>query len=361
MNLHEIILRPVATSEEARFQFLMQQHHYLGSLPKIGHTLWYVATFQDQWLALLSFSVAAWKCAARDHWIGWDFRHQYDRLHLIANNSRFLILPDHHHRNLASRVLSLAERRLSKDWPVCFGYPLLLLETFVDPQRFQGTIYRAANWRYVGDTRGFRRTREGYSDQPAGAKRVFLRPLHPQAQTLLSQPILASPYQHGATKIMISAEQMRILPDFFMDIPDPRRGQGRRHPLPVVLAIAVAATLCGMRGYKAISLWANDLGQKARERFRCRYRQGCYQIPGCTTIRDVLTRVDPVDLDRALQRWNAVYGETDGSLALDGKTMRQAIDEQGQQTHILGLVGHQSNICYAQKKSVHCRSKATTS
>lgn len=140
----------------------MDAHHYLGALPKIGHTLWYIATWGETWAALLSFSAAAWKCAARDAWIGWDFRIQYDRLHLIANNSRFLILPQHHHRNLASRVLALAERRLAHDWPARFGYPLLLLETFVDPRRFHGTIYRAANWRYVGDTRGFRRTREGY-------------------------------------------------------------------------------------------------------------------------------------------------------------------------------------------------------
>ncbi len=90
MNLREVILQSVATDEEAQFQALMAAHHYLGALPKIGHTLWYVATWAGQWLALLSFSAAAWKCAARDAWIGWDFRHQYDRLHLIANNSRFL-------------------------------------------------------------------------------------------------------------------------------------------------------------------------------------------------------------------------------------------------------------------------------
>ncbi len=104
----------------------MAAHHYLGALPKIGHTLWYVATWNGEWLALMSYSAAAWKCAARDAWIGWDFRHQYDRLHLVANNSRFLILPEHHVANLASRVLALSERRLVRDWPERFGYPLLL-------------------------------------------------------------------------------------------------------------------------------------------------------------------------------------------------------------------------------------------
>jgi len=76
VNLREVILQPVASAEEARFQALMQAHHSLGALPKIRHTLWFVATRQGQWLALLSFSAAAWKCAARDAWIGWDFRQQ---------------------------------------------------------------------------------------------------------------------------------------------------------------------------------------------------------------------------------------------------------------------------------------------
>ena len=125
----------------------MAAHHYLGALPKIGHTLWYVATWQGQWPALLSFSAAAWKCAARDAWIGWDFRHHYDRLHLIVNNRRLLILPEHHYPNLASRVLALCERQLVADWRARFGYPLLLLETFVDPRHFHGTLYHAANWR----------------------------------------------------------------------------------------------------------------------------------------------------------------------------------------------------------------------
>lgn len=354
LNLREITLQPVASAQEGRFQTLMQAHHYLGALPKIGHTLWYVASWSGEWVALLSFSAAAWKCGARDTWIGWDFRHQYDRLHLIANNSRFLILPDYHYPNLASRVLARCERRLVRDWRERFGYPLLLLETFVDPRQFHGTLYRAANWRYVGDTRGFRRTRAGYSDQPEASKRIFLRPLHAKAQALLSRPVLDPIYRRGAPNIMLSAEHMRALPDFFVDIQDPRRGQGRLHPLPVVLAIATAATLCGMRGYEAMGAWAADLGQKARARFRCRYRHQRYLVPSRTVIRQVLTRVDPEQLDRALQAWNAVYAPSDEALAIDGKTMCNALDNDGRQTHILGVVGHQTRVCYTQKKSVPC-------
>jgi len=120
------------------------------------------------------------------------------------------------------------------------------------------------------------------------------------------------------------------------------------------LAIAAGAVLCGMEGYKAISGWAQDLGQNARERFGCRHRNRRYAVPSRTTIREVLTRVDPDELDHALQRWNAQYGEADEGLAIDGKTMRNAVDENGRQTHILGVVGHQTQICHTQKKSVPC-------
>ena len=350
LNLLEVIVRPVDRPEEPRFQQLMQQHHYLGALPKISETLWYVATWADQWVALLSFSAAALKCSARDRWIGWDFRHRYDRLKLLTNNSRFLILPDWHIANLASRILSVCQRRLPTDWQASFGHPLVLLETFVDPQRFRGTIYKAANWIYVGDTKGFYRTRQGYSPMAQSPKMVFVKPLTPDAQRLLSRPILEPAYRTGDPKIMLSAQQMQALPEFFKDIPDPRRPQGQRHRLATVLAIAAGATLCGMRGYLAISDWAKGLGKKARQRFGCRYQNKRYLVPSLSIIRDVLIRVEPAHLDRALQRWNQCYAQQDDSLAIDGKTMCNAIDDQGYQTHIMSAIGHQSKTCYTQKK-----------
>lgn len=333
---------------------MMQQYHYLGALPKISETLWYVAVWRDQWIGLLSFSAAALKCSPRDRWIGWNFRHQYDRLKLVTNNSRFLILPDWHFPNLASRILSLCQKRLPSDWQSVFGHEILLIETFVDPRRFHGTIYKAANWIYVGDTKGFCRTRNGYSAKAQSPKMVFLKPLKTNTQALLSRSVLPQPYHIGGTKMMLSAHQMQSLPDFFSDIPDPRRAQGRRHRLSTVLAIAAGAILCGMRGYLAISDWADSLGQKARQRFGCRRQNGRYLVPSLSIIRDVLIRVDPVHLDRCLQQWNRAYGKEDQSLAIDGKTMCNAIDDQGHQTHIMSVVGHQTNACYTQKKSVRC-------
>lgn len=349
------MVRPVCASEESRFQGLMQAHHYLGALPKIGNTLWYVAFFEGYWVALLSFSAAALKCAVRDEWVGWTFRHQFDRLNLVANNSRFLILPHSHHKNLASRVLALCRRRIQRDWRERFGFSLLLLETFVDPTRYQGTIYQAANWRFLGLTKGYQRTRSGYSHTPHTPKKVFVLPLQRNTCSLLSRPFLRHGYQTGAPRMKLTAEHMRSLPDFFKGISDPRRAEGKRHRIEVVLAIAAAATLCGMRGYKAMADWAHSLGTKACARFRCRLRNRTYSVPSESVIRDVLVRVDPQELDHALQGWNAAYGSVDESLAIDGKTMCNAIDKEGRQTHIMSVVGQHSAQCYTQKKWALCR------
>jgi hypothetical protein len=331
----------------------LQQHHYLGSLPKISETLWYVATWREEWVALLSFSASALKCAARDGWIGWNFRHQYSRLKLVVNNSRFLILPNDV-PNLGSRVLALCQRRLGSDWEKTFGHGVVLLETFVDPQRFRGTVYRAANWVYVGNTRGFRRTRLGYTATPQSPKMVFVQPLQANARELLCGATLTPPYRLGESKLMLTADQMRSLPGFFSQIPDPRRAAGRRHRLSTVLALSAGAVLCGMRGYRAISDWAKSLGQKSRERFGCRRQGGRYVVPSEYVLRNVLIRVVPAHLDGALRRWNEVYAGEDESLAIDGKTMCNALDDQGRQTHVMSVIGHQTQICYTQKKSAPC-------
>jgi len=359
VDLAEVRVRPVERAEEARHQELMQAHHYLGALPKIGETLWYVATYHEEWVALVDFSAAAWKCGVRDRWIGWDFRRQYDRLKLVANNSRFLILPGGRRPNLGSKTLALCQKRLPDDWRTRFGHPLVLLETFVDPQRFQGTVYLAANWLYLGDTRGYRRVRSGYSGPVLAPKKVFVQVLQADARAVLAQPLLPPRYQTGAPTMKLTADHMRSLGEFFTAIPDPRRPQGRRHRLSVVLAIATGATLCGMRGYQAMAEWARSLGPRARERFGCRRRDGRYVVPSESIIRAVLMRVDPGLLDGALQRWTAQYGPVDASLAIDGKTLRNAIDEAGQQTHVLSMVGHESKTCYTQKKSASSRSTAT--
>jgi len=349
MRLAEIDVRPVLWCEEDRYKALMRKYHYLGFSPKIGETAWYVARYREEWVSLLGFSVSALKCSARDKWIGWDHRRQYGRLKLVVNNNRFLILPNFHVRNLGSRVLSLCLKRLAGDWLKTFGHRIVLVETFVDPILFSGTVYKASNWLCIGRTKGYRRRKEAYIPMEHG-KLIFVRQLEKNARRILSRPILDNAYQTGEVRMLLTAEQMRSLPDFFRTIEDPRRAQGKRHKLSTVLGIAAGGVLCGMQGYKAMSDWAKKLGQKARERFDCRYENGRYDVPGESTIRDILIRVDPASLDRAIRQWNETYGRSDESLAIDGKTMRSAIDKNGRQTHIMSAVGHHTKRCYTQKK-----------
>ncbi len=350
MQLSQISVRPISKHEESAYTLLMETHHYLGTIPKIGETLWYVAIYQTQWIALISFSAAALKCTARDQWIGWSYRHQTGRLKLIANNSRFLILPFQSEKNMGSRILSLCLKRLSADWSEKYHHPLLLVETFVDPERFHGGVYRASNWQEVGMTRGFRRTTAGYSAQSEHKKLIFVKSLHRRAQAILSHHQLSHHFMLGKVKMNITAQQIRSLPSFFIDINDPRRSQGRRHRLSTVLGIAAGAVLCGMRSYEAMFDWADSLSQKSREHFRCRYEKGRYTVPSLSIIRDVLTRVDPSELEAAFIAWNNTYAQDDESLAIDGKTMCNAVDEKGRQTQIMSAVGHSTGICYAQKK-----------
>jgi len=350
MLLNRVLVRAVKKDEEGKYKALMEQHHYLGDIPKIGETIWYVGCIGEEWVSLLGFSSSALRSKARNEWIGWSYRYHFDRLKLIVNNSRFLILPGWHIKNLASRVISLCLKRIVADWHVVFGHKIVLAETFVDPSRFCGTVYKASNWFYIGDTKGYSRTKKGYSEEAGEAKMMFVRPLHKDAKRILSQPILDDSYKTGGGKMKLQAEHMYSLPEFFKTIPDPRRAQGRRHSLSTVLGIASGAILCGMRGYKAISDWADNLSQKARARFSCRYENGKYVVPSETIIRLVLIGVDPVSLDKALQYWNEAYGKEDESLAIDGKVMRNAIDKDGKQVHIMSVVGHESKSCYTQKK-----------
>jgi len=132
----------------------IDRYHYLGYTPLPGAQIRYFVKDQDEILALLGFSAAAWKTEPRDSFIGWDARRRKQNLHLVANNSRFLVLPWVQSKNLASRILALAGKRLPSDWHDRYCYRPVLLESFVEKERFEGTCYKAANWIYVGDTQG---------------------------------------------------------------------------------------------------------------------------------------------------------------------------------------------------------------
>ena len=152
ISLSAVSVRPVRdASERATWDRLMDAGHYLGFRGMFGGGLRHVVEGPDGcWLALLGWCAGAFKVAARDAWVGWAPEQQFRRLHLVANNCRFLVLPAGRVPNLASRILALSRHRLSDDMEALFGHPVLLAETFVDPSRFTGSCYLAANWTPVG-------------------------------------------------------------------------------------------------------------------------------------------------------------------------------------------------------------------
>jgi len=132
----------------------VDRYHYLGYQPLPGAQLRYFARAEGRLLACFGFGAAAWTTAPRDRFIGWTPQQRAQRLPLVVNNARFLILPWIASRHLASKLLGLVARRLADDWCCRYGYRPVLLETFVETPRFSGTCYKAANWLYLGDTQG---------------------------------------------------------------------------------------------------------------------------------------------------------------------------------------------------------------
>jgi hypothetical protein len=150
---HVRVVLVTQPEERRRFQRLLQQHHYLGALKPAGEQMYYaVVDAQGRWVALLLFSAATRHLKYRDRWIGWTRPQRDRRLSLVVNNSRFLILPKRSAPKLGSRVLRLTLDRLSADWQARYGHPVLVVETFVDPEQFCGTVYTANGWQELGLT-----------------------------------------------------------------------------------------------------------------------------------------------------------------------------------------------------------------
>jgi hypothetical protein len=184
VSLGSLVVRPIAPEERVGWRLFMDRYHYLGDRPIVGEHVLYAALLGDELVALLGWASAALHVPARERYVGWDEETKRRRLHLAANNVRFLIPPWVRVKCLASKVLAACLRRLRQDWQAAWGHPVHLAETFVDTARFKGTCYRAANWMYLGETAG--RSKRGnnysYNDAP---KAIFVYPLHRRACRLL--------------------------------------------------------------------------------------------------------------------------------------------------------------------------------
>jgi hypothetical protein len=195
--LGDLTFSPVATPHDSRlWNELIERYHYLGYKPLPGAQMRYLVFAGSHLLAALGFGAAAWKVAPRDLFIGWSPEQRTSNLHLVVNNARFLILPWVTSRNLASRILSGVAKQLPQDWEQRYHYRPLLLETFVEKDRFTGASYRAANWTHVGQTQG-RGKLSRTKSQSLPLKEIFLYPLHRHFR----QQLCESPQTHPPKRV----------------------------------------------------------------------------------------------------------------------------------------------------------------
>lgn len=183
-------LRPVElaqvrrTADEGLFNSLMEEHHYLGYEQPVGEHLKYLAIAQGRPVACLAWSSAPRHLGSRDRYIGWNVEARKRNIHLLAYNTRFLILPWVRVPHLASHILGRMAAALSRDWEQMYGHPVYFAETFIDPGRFRGTCYRAANWQLLGLTTG--RGKNDHTFKPnRPIKEVLGLPLTPRFRELL--------------------------------------------------------------------------------------------------------------------------------------------------------------------------------
>jgi hypothetical protein len=186
-ELQPLEIEPVRRSEqEPLFNSLVEQYHYLGYEQPVGEHLKYLVKARGQGIACLAWSSAPRHLGSRDRFIGWDQQARRRNIHLIAYNTRFLILPWVQVPHLASHILGRMARQVPVDWERVYAHPIYLLETFVDPERFRGTCYRAANWVVLGPTTG--RGKDATSKKPnRSVKQVLALPLRRRFRELLSE------------------------------------------------------------------------------------------------------------------------------------------------------------------------------
>jgi hypothetical protein len=310
--LEHVTVRLIEDSERERFDEELTTKHYLKSAQAVGRVLRYVAEYQGQWVALLTFNSAAYHLKLRDRWLHWVGGQVAQRRHLLAQNSRFLVLAaPGKWPNLASRVLKLVCERLPKDWQERFGYPVLALETFVDPQRFRATCYKAAGWEVLGPTQGNERNWQDFYTDRQHPKELWVRPLTATALEQLRAaelpPALADPKQPQPPACPVATGQLESLYHWFHSyVNEPRKRKGLRHKMPSFLTLVALATVAGCKGPHAMAQFAEGLNHAQRRCLHCRPRRGRpreYDVPCERTMRRVLKKVDSEELKTVLVGW----------------------------------------------------------
>jgi len=326
--LDEVQVRSAEPKDLARIQSLLRRHHYLGMLRPVGERLFYIAVDgRGRWVAVLVFCAAAKYLRHRDQWIGWTGEQRRRRLALVVNNARFLLLPHRTVPNLGSRVLKLALERLSQDWLQKYGHPVVVVETFVDPEQFCGTVYTANGWQELGLTDGWGRCARDYYVKHNKPKRLFVRELCRNARRSLQaehlKPGLAMVEAKVPPRCTQQVGPLRSLVEYLKPVPE-FRARIESYPLWSLLAIMVCATLCDApRGPKALAGFAKKLSQAQRRALGIRRNPaGRYPAPSQPTFSRALKAVDRTAVDRAVlefQRQVRGAPPKEELVALDGK------------------------------------------
>ena len=325
--LDNLQVRLLERHELGRCNGLLDQHHYLGSAKPVGERLHYVVTDpQDEWLALLVFAAAAKHLKYRDRWIGWTDVQRERRLSLVVNNIRFLLLPDRTFPNLGTRVLRRVLARLSRDWQVAYDHPVLVVETFVDPAQFCGTVYTANGWEELGKTDGSGRHQRDYYVRHDKPKRLFVRQLCRNARRSLQaehlRPALAMVEAKAGPKSRHRVKEIKAIVDYLRQAPE-YRTRVESYPLWSLLAIYLLAVLCGApRGSKDLAKFARKLSQAQRRALGIRKRHGRYPPPSQPTFWRLLQEVSGTELQQillAVQEHLRGPAPKDELIALDGK------------------------------------------
>lgn len=353
VRLEQVEVRLIRASERVRWDHLMSSHHYLGLGGMLGESLRYVAVAGEQWLALSGWAAAAMKSRLREEYVGWDAETRWQRLYLVANQVRFLVLPWVKLPNLASFVLARNLKRLSDDWDSIYSHPIFLAETFVDRERFHGTCYRAANWSYLGETWGAAKAGSSYRTH-GNPKGLFVYPLHPRCRELLSGPLPpALPSCPKEERMILDVNQLPLegndgLIDLLSQITDPRKKRGQRHPYRSVLAVGILAVLSGAKSFLTIAEYAADLSWDTLQRLG--FRRKDWGAPSEPTVRRILQATDPDELDEKIGAWVARQTRTrQRGIALDGKTMRGSGDGEKKPFHLFSAVLHEEGVVLGQE------------
>jgi len=326
-----LTVRVPAPEQVEWFDGLLADHHSLGAGRPVGDYLRHVVERDGQPVALLVWGPACYALKDRDRWIAWSANQRIERLKLLVQNRRFLVLTAQGQApNLASQALAAALRVLPEHWQQHFGYRPLLAETFTDPEAYAGTCYKASHWEPVGFSAGYRRHRADFYVANERPKKLWLYPLVPNAKALLRAVHVPDDCRAGLVAppsgtLPVPVAEVDSLRDVFRHAPDPRDDNTHYRTGPVLTLIALAL-LAGRREIAEIARFATTLTQPQRRRLglpRKKGTRGFYQVPGYGVFYQVLTRMDPEAFATLLHDWlQRQAGRLPAALALDGKMIR---------------------------------------